>query len=68
MYFKHKKSIKNEENILSVNSTGAALMQICNYKSPENGKLIKVFNFLDAEKKGFVTKLEIEMLLHPLII
>jgi len=68
LLFFFEKNTKNEENILSVNSTGAALMQICNYKSPESGKLIKVFNFLDAEKKGFVTKLEIEMLLHPLIL
>jgi len=53
---------------LSVNSTGAALMQICNYKSPESGRLIKAFNFLDTEKKGFVTKLEVETLLHPRIV
>lgn len=42
-------------------------MSLCDYRSKENGKLIKVFNFLDTDRKGFVTRVETEYLINPLI-
>jgi len=43
-------------------------MDLCNYKSRSQGNLIRVFNFLDSDKKGFVTRIEAEVLLHPIIL
>lgn len=53
--------------MLEINEVGPVLMSMCDYKSKENGKLIKVFNFLDTDRKGFITRLETEFLTHPSI-
>ncbi|KAL4456857.1 hypothetical protein ABPG74_014495 [Tetrahymena malaccensis] len=58
----------NQDQILEVNEVGPVLMSICDYKSKENGKLIQVFNFLDVDRKGFITRLETEHLIHSSII
>lgn len=43
-------------------------MDLCHNKSKNNDQLIKVFNFFDNDKKGFVTRIEAESLLHPVIL
>ncbi|EAR99354.3 hypothetical protein TTHERM_00131220 (macronuclear) [Tetrahymena thermophila SB210] len=58
----------NQDQVLEVNEVGPVLMSICDYKSKENGKLIQVFNFLDVDRKGFITRLETEHLIHTSII
>ncbi|KAL4508502.1 hypothetical protein ABPG72_003806 [Tetrahymena utriculariae] len=58
----------NQDQVLEVNEVGPVLMSICDYKSKENGKLIQVFNFLDVDRKGFITRLETEHLIHSSIL